>query len=358
MSTLQGRRLLIGLIGMLCLIIATLSFLIMNPRAAGSIMHKPAAAPANSSDLTGQADLIARIQSNMLNRQYELVLSDLQQAMRSGGDTEELYFLRGVAWAGKGEHLKAIADYDTVLRKNPTFRLATLNKGRSYERLNEPAKAIAAYKEFIRSAPADDPQMENAQKMLAAVEQKMATGPGEWKLVGKTNSPQALVNTPVNKASLTFASADGSIQDIVYLDLIESGWVIGVANSNYYEFLRDNETVQRARRKYTLAFVAKEKELTVEQFTRIFIEPSQKRGDVKINIINQSEKEAYVELTGNAGYTLTRIIKGKLSMIVVTFFARNPSEAQKVFGRQVLQNATKRPADFSPQEQGSIPPLS
>ena len=358
MSTLQGRKLLIGLIGILCLSIATLSFLIMNPRAAESITRKPAAPVANRNDIAGQSDLIARVQANMLNRQYDLALSDLQQAIRSGSDTEEVYFLRGVAWAGKGEHLKAIADYDMVLRKNPTFRLAILNKGRSYERLNEPKKAIAAYKEFIRSAPVDDPQMENVKKLLAAVEQKTDVGPGEWKLVGKTNSPQTLVNTPVSKVHLTFASAGGSTQDVIYLDLIEAGWVIGVVNSNYYEFLRENETVQQARRKYTVAFVANEKDLTVGQFTQIFIEPSQKRGDVGIHITNQSEKEAYVELTGNAGYALTRIIKGKMSMIVVTFFTRNPSEVQKVFARQVLQNATKQPAAFSPQEQGSIPPLS
>ena len=240
MSTLQGRKLLIGLIGILCLCIATLSFLIMKPRSTETITHKPAVSQA---------------------------------------------------------------------------------------------KKVAAKKEPVPSAPADD-------------EPKMTAGPGEWKLVGKTNSPQALVNTPVNKASLTFASPDGSIQDIIYLDLIESGWVVGVVNSNYYEFLRENETVQRARRKYTVAFVAKEKDLTVGQFTQIFIEPSQKRGDVAINIINQSEKEAYVELTGNAGYALSRIIKGKLSMIVVTFFTQTPSETQKVFARQVLQNATKRPDNY------------
>ena len=257
MSTLQGRKLLIGLIGILCLGVVTLSFLVMNPRTVRPIQHKPSA--------------------------------------------PEL-------------------------------------------------KPIANDAELVRSNLPADPVMGSAPQTTA--------GDGEWKLVSNPSSPQALVNTPVNRARLTLASPEGSTKDVIYLNLIESGWVVGVVNNNYYEFLREKETVQRARQKYIVSFITKEKDMTIKQFTQAFIEPSQKRGDVVINISNQSEKETYVELRGNAGYALSRVIKGRLSMMVITFFAQNPSEAQKRFARQVLQNATNQPVDSSPPGQGSIPPLS
>ncbi len=257
MSTLQGRMLLIGLIGLLCLGVATLSFLVMNPRTVSPIRRQPSAP--------------------------------------------------------------------------------------------EP-KPIIADTELIRSDQTAGPMMGSAPKTSA--------GHGEWKLVSNPSSPQALVNKPVNRARLTLASPDGSTQDVIYLNLIESGWVVGVVSNNYYEFLREKETVQRARQKYIVSFITKEKDMTIKQFTQAFIEPSQKRGDVGINITNQSEKETYVELSGNAGYALSRIIKGRLSMMVITFFAPNPSEAQKGFARRVLQNTTSQPADFPPPGQGSIPPLS
>jgi tetratricopeptide (TPR) repeat protein len=63
------------------------------------------------------------------------------------------YNNRGVAWAGKGEFDKAIADYTEAIRLDPKYAAAFYNRGMAWDDKGDNDKAIADYTEAIRLDP-------------------------------------------------------------------------------------------------------------------------------------------------------------------------------------------------------------
>jgi tetratricopeptide (TPR) repeat protein len=73
----------------------------------------------------------------------------------AGEDLYRLHLNRGVEWAAKGDHNRAIADYDAALRLNPKSADAHHNRGSAWANKGETDKAIADYDAAIRLDPAE-----------------------------------------------------------------------------------------------------------------------------------------------------------------------------------------------------------
>jgi lipoprotein NlpI len=71
----------------------------------------------------------------------------------SGEDLYRLHLGRGAEWAAKGEHDRAIADYDAAIRLNPKSADAFHNRGSAWANKGEPDRAIADYDTAIRLDP-------------------------------------------------------------------------------------------------------------------------------------------------------------------------------------------------------------
>jgi lipoprotein NlpI len=81
------------------------------------------------------------------------------RAIESGRYTGEalarLHYNRGIEWAAKGDHDRAIADYDTAIRLAPKFADAYYNRGHAWSRKGDSVRAIADYEAVIRLNPQD-----------------------------------------------------------------------------------------------------------------------------------------------------------------------------------------------------------
>jgi lipoprotein NlpI len=73
----------------------------------------------------------------------------------SGEDLHRLHLGRGAEWSAKGEHDRAIADYDAAIRLNPKSADAFHNRGSAWANKGETDKAIADYDTAIRLDPAE-----------------------------------------------------------------------------------------------------------------------------------------------------------------------------------------------------------
>src|SRR5262249_27050994 len=60
---------------------------------------------------------------------------------------------RGAAYATKGDHERAIIDYNEAIRLNPKFAVAFKNRGSAYDKKGDYDRAIVEYNEAIRLDP-------------------------------------------------------------------------------------------------------------------------------------------------------------------------------------------------------------
>ena len=65
----------------------------------------------------------------------------------------QAFWQRGAAYARKGDHTRAIAEYDEAIRQDPKFSRAYWSRGNSYEFKGDYDKAIADYDEAVRLDP-------------------------------------------------------------------------------------------------------------------------------------------------------------------------------------------------------------
>jgi lipoprotein NlpI len=71
----------------------------------------------------------------------------------SGEALAKLHLIRGAEWAGKGDHDRAIADYDAAIRLKPRSADVFFNRGSAWAIKGEPDRAIADYDAAIRLDP-------------------------------------------------------------------------------------------------------------------------------------------------------------------------------------------------------------
>lgn len=76
-------------------------------------------------------------------------------------------YIRGNAWAEKGELDRAIADYDFAIGMNPLFKEALVNRGVVWARKGDLDRAIADYDAALRISPRDKKAIRNRSVALA-----------------------------------------------------------------------------------------------------------------------------------------------------------------------------------------------
>jgi tetratricopeptide (TPR) repeat protein len=71
------------------------------------------------------------------NGEYDIAISDFNDALRIGQPSGILFHNRGNAWRGKGEYAKAIADYDAAINTGPKDAFSYQNRGASKQALGD-----------------------------------------------------------------------------------------------------------------------------------------------------------------------------------------------------------------------------
>ncbi len=77
--------------------------------------------------------------------EHDKALSDFNSALRISPNYADAYNSRGVAYARTGKHDKAISDFDHALRSNPKYAKAYYNRGTSYFEKGKFDKAISDF---------------------------------------------------------------------------------------------------------------------------------------------------------------------------------------------------------------------
>ena len=72
-----------------------------------------------------------------------------------------VFFLRGNAWAERGNLDRAIADYDAAITINPSFAEAYINRGIACAKKGYLERAIADYEAALRINPRDAKAIKN-----------------------------------------------------------------------------------------------------------------------------------------------------------------------------------------------------
>ncbi|PSO23626.1 caspase family protein [Bradyrhizobium sp. MOS002] len=85
--------------------------------------------------------------------EYEIAITDFDDALKLGPPDSTIFHNRGNAWRGKGDHGKAIADYDTSIKANPKSAFSYQNRGISKEALGDLDGALADINQAIRLDP-------------------------------------------------------------------------------------------------------------------------------------------------------------------------------------------------------------
>lgn len=119
--------------------------------AVAVLLLATAAAQAQSVD---DAERCASISGNP-----DLAIQHCTRAIESGRYSGEnlfkLHYNRGIEWAAKGDHDRAIADYDAAIRLNPRNSDAYYNRGTAWGNKGDHDRAIADYDVAIKLNPKD-----------------------------------------------------------------------------------------------------------------------------------------------------------------------------------------------------------
>jgi tetratricopeptide (TPR) repeat protein len=86
--------------------------------------------------------------------EYDIAISDFNDALRMGPPSGIIFHNRGNAWRGKGDCARAIADYDQAIKLGPPSAFSWQNRGISKLALGDLDGALADINEAIRIDPA------------------------------------------------------------------------------------------------------------------------------------------------------------------------------------------------------------
>ncbi|HVQ69744.1 MAG TPA: caspase family protein [Bradyrhizobium sp.] len=85
--------------------------------------------------------------------EYDIAISDFNDALRIGPPSGIIFHNRGNAWRGKGEYAKAVADYDQSIKAGPPSAFSWQNRAISKLALGDLDGALADINEAIRLDP-------------------------------------------------------------------------------------------------------------------------------------------------------------------------------------------------------------
>jgi lipoprotein NlpI len=86
---------------------------------------------------------------------HERAIADFNEAIRLRPEYASAYNNRGNAWGNKGNYDRAIADYSEAIRVSPKYALAYANRGNAWKYKGDYDRAIADYDEAIQLNPND-----------------------------------------------------------------------------------------------------------------------------------------------------------------------------------------------------------
>lgn len=90
---------------------------------------------------------------DIIQKDYEAAISELDEAIRLDPRNADIYNLRGVAYARKGDQARGRIDYNEAIKLDPGSAVALANRARSYQINGELEPALADLKEAVRLAP-------------------------------------------------------------------------------------------------------------------------------------------------------------------------------------------------------------
>ena len=122
--------------------------------AASAAVAAGLAHPARADDVAVTAN---RALNAAAHNKYEDAIALYTEALRSNGLSEDdraaLEDKRGVAYASTGQVEKAIADFDSVLRRKPHYLFAYFNRGAALDGMGRHAAAIADFDAILQYDP-------------------------------------------------------------------------------------------------------------------------------------------------------------------------------------------------------------
>ncbi len=85
--------------------------------------------------------------------EYDKAISDYDEAIRLDPKLRWVYNSRGLSWYDKGDYGKAISDFDQAIRLHPKYADSYYRRGMAWLREGQYEKAISDYNEAIRLYP-------------------------------------------------------------------------------------------------------------------------------------------------------------------------------------------------------------
>ncbi|WP_027554739.1 caspase family protein [Bradyrhizobium sp. Cp5.3] len=85
--------------------------------------------------------------------EYDIPITDFDDALKLGPPSSTIFHNRGNAWRGKGDYAKAIADYDATIKLEPKSAFSFQNRGIAKEALGDLDGALADINQAIRLDP-------------------------------------------------------------------------------------------------------------------------------------------------------------------------------------------------------------
>ena len=85
--------------------------------------------------------------------EHDRAIADYDQAIKLKPDYPDAFVHRGISYGAKGEHGRAIADYDQAIKLKPDYAIAFVHRGISYGAKGEYDRAIANYDQAIKLNP-------------------------------------------------------------------------------------------------------------------------------------------------------------------------------------------------------------
>ena len=87
--------------------------------------------------------------------QHDRAIEDYDQAIKLSPKRAIVFFNRGFSYRTKGQHDRAIEDYDQAIKLNPKLAIAFFNRGTAYSDKGRHERAIQDFDQAIKLDPSD-----------------------------------------------------------------------------------------------------------------------------------------------------------------------------------------------------------
>ena len=105
----------------------------------------------------------------LLMHNFDLAIADITKTIElTRGRTTAHFLNRGAAYLGKGDHERAIADFNTIIESSPRFAPAYESRALVYEKKGDRERAIADYRRAIELSPGSSLESKRGLKRLGA----------------------------------------------------------------------------------------------------------------------------------------------------------------------------------------------